>query len=225
MFYFKLKWIRCSTKIFRLSLLAAIVILFLYFFRTQDRLPDISWLSMRNNTVFLRPAERTVIREPSSCSVSSDTSLLVAVFSAPGNTLARTTIRRTWGKRMMEYPGVKLVFMLGQDSVHQKALFLEAEDNNDMIIEDFHDTYLNLTLKTTFLLKWVTASCSRVKYVFKVDDDVFVNPDRLWSSLKTSPFYSLTVLSTSPSNREKEHIPRQVVYSFTGHVMNTSPIR
>ena len=220
-----MKRIRYSVKIFRLLLLAASLILSVYLLWTPDKLPDISWLSTRNMTVLLRPGERTVIREPSSCSVSSDTSLLVAVFSAPGNTLARATIRRTWGKKMMEYSGVKLVFMLGQDSVHQKALLLEAEDNHDMIIEDFHDTYLNLTLKTTFLLKWVTARCSRVKYVFKVDDDVFVNPDRLWSSLKTSPIHSLTVLSGTPGNREREQIPRQVIYSFTGHVMNSWPIR
>ena len=221
----KMKRIRYSQKIIRLVLLAATVILLLYFLRTPEKLPDISWLSTKNMTVFLRPEERTVIREPSSCSVSSDTSLLVAVFSAPGHTLARTTIRRTWGKKMTEYSGVKLVFMLGQDSVHHNTLLLEADDNHDMIIEDFHDTYLNLTLKTTFLLKWVRDNCTRVKYVFKVDDDVFVNPDRLWSSLKTSPFYSLTVLSETPGNREREQIPRQVTYSFIGHVMNTWPFR
>ena len=62
----------------------------------------------------------------------------------------------------------------------------EAEDNNDIILEDFHDPYLNLPLKTTFLLKWMAASCSNSKFVFKVDDDVFVNPERLWSSLESS---------------------------------------
>ena len=58
-----------------------------------------------------------------------------------------------------------------------------------------------------------------------VDDDVFVNPDRLWSSLQSSPLYSLTVLNNLTDSREAEMIPRQVVYSITGHVMNTSPIR
>ena len=148
----QMKRIRYSPKIVRLVLLAATGILLLYFLRTPEKLPDISWLSTRNMTVFLRPGERTVIREPSSCSVSSDTSLLVAVFSAPGHTLARTTIRRTWGKKMTEYSGVKLVFMLGQDSVHHKALLLEADDNHDMIIDAFHDPYLKPTLMTAFLL-------------------------------------------------------------------------
>ena len=204
-------------------MMTAAVPVLLYFLQASAKLPDISWLSTTNMTVFLRPGERTTIIEPSSC--SRDPRLLVAVFSAPKNTLARATIRRTWGKRMMEYPGVKMVFILGQDTVRHKSLLLEAEENNDLIIEDFHDTYLNLTLKNTFLLKWITAKCSKVKHVFKVDDDVFVNPDRLWSSLQTSPLYSLTVLSNTTDSREAEMIPRQVVYSITGHVMNTSPIR
>ena len=223
-----------SYPIFQIVIVTVVLTLFLYFIfqagldKNPAMLPDFSWLSTRNVSVFVRPEEKTALRtpEPSPCS-SPDTQirLLLAVFSAPRNTLARATIRRTWGKRMMEYPGVKMVFILGQDTVRHKSLLLEAEENNDLIIEDFHDTYLNLTLKTTFLLKWITAKCSKVKHVFKVDDDVFVNPDRLWSSLQTSPLYSLTVLNNTTDSREGEMIPRQVVYSITGHVMNTSPIR
>ena len=40
--------------------------------------------------------------------------LVVAVFSAPGNSLARATIRKTWARKLQEFPGVKLVFMLGR---------------------------------------------------------------------------------------------------------------
>ena len=218
-FKFKINWRRWSPQIRRLLVMTAAVPILLYFLQAPAKLPDISWLSTTNMTVFLRET----IMEPGSC--SPDPRLLVAVFSSPKNILARATIRRTWGKRMMEYPGVKMVFILGQDSFRHKSLLLEAEQNNDLIIEDFHDSYLNLTLKTTFLLKWMTEKCSEVKHVFKVDDDVFVNPDRLWSSLQTSPLYSLTVLSNTTDSREGEEIPRQVVYSITGHVMNTSPIR
>ena len=36
---------------------------------------------------------------------------------------------------------------------------------NDIVVEDFQDTYYNLTLKTIFLLKWVSSSshCSSPK--------------------------------------------------------------
>ena len=51
----------------------------------------------------------------------------------------------------------------------------EAEDHNDIIVEDFHDTYLNLTIKTTYLLKWLggASNCSRAKFVLKVGNVAF----------------------------------------------------
>ena len=111
--------------IFQIVIVTVVLTLFLYFIfqagldKNPAMLPDFSWLSTRNVSVFVRPEEETALRtpEPSPCS-SPDTQirLLLAVFSAPRNTLARATIRRTWGKRMVEYPGVKLVFMLGRDA-------------------------------------------------------------------------------------------------------------
>ena len=53
-------------------------------------------------------------------------------------------------------------------STVQKNVMAEASDNNDIILEDFHDVYLNLTLKTTFLLKWLNKECPAAKFVFKV---------------------------------------------------------
>ena len=49
----------------------------------------------------------------------------------------------------------------------------EAEEHNDLVVEDFQESYLNLTVKTTYLLKWLDSShCSRARFIFKVDDDV-----------------------------------------------------
>ena len=49
----------------------------------------------------------------------------------------------------------------------------EAEEHNDLVVEDFQESYLNLTVKTTYLLKWLDSShCSRAGFIFKVDDDV-----------------------------------------------------
>ena len=125
----------------------------------------------------------------------------------------------------------------------------EAEDHNDIIVEDFHDTYLNLTIKTTYLLKWLggASNCSRAKFVLKVgnvafhlntylsiyllvsqsiairclqvDDDVFVNPDQLWRTLESSHLYSVMVNMPATSS------PVNIDYALIGHVMNTVPIR
>ena len=50
---------------------------------------------------------------------------------------------------------------------------MEAEEHHDLVVGDFQESYLNLTVKTTFLLKWLISSdCSRARFIFKVDDDV-----------------------------------------------------
>ena len=49
----------------------------------------------------------------------------------------------------------------------------EAEERHDLVVEDFQESYLNLTVKTTYLLKWLNSSdCSRARFILKVDDDV-----------------------------------------------------
>ena len=65
----------------------------------------------------------------------------------------------------------------------------EAEERHDLVVEDFQESYLNLTVKTTYLLKWLNSShCSRASSILKVDDDVYVNPSNLWAALtKASP--------------------------------------
>ena len=65
----------------------------------------------------------------------------------------------------------------------------EAEEHNDLVVEDFQESYLNLTVKTTYLLKWLNSShYSRASSILKVDDDVYVNPSNLWATLtKASP--------------------------------------
>jgi len=84
---------------------------------------------------------------------------------------------------------------------------LEAEDHNDVVLEDFHDTYLNLTLKTTFLLKWLGKSCPDSKFVFKVDDDVFVNTEKMWATLESSHLYSSLI---SLPDKEGKSVPSNI---------------
>lgn len=232
----RMKRRKISTRLFQVVIVTVVLTLFLYFIfqagfmRPPPPLPDFSWLSSRNMSVFLRPNEETVLTQPSPSPCRSDpldsgappARLLVAVFSAPSNTKARGVIRKTWGGKFQEYPGVKLIFMLGksQEAEVHKSLMMEAEDHNDIVLEDFQDTYLNLTLKTTFLLKWLDKNCPSTKFVFKVDDDVFVNTEKLWSTLESSHLYS-SLLSKS----DKSGSPVNIDYALIGHVMNSVPIR
>lgn len=51
---------------------------------------------------------------------------------------------------------------------------------NDLIVEDFMDTYNNLTLKTLFMLKYVQQSNCTPRFVMKVDDDIYLNLKNLY---------------------------------------------
>ena len=51
-------------------------------------------------------------------------------------------------------------------------------------MENFIDSYGNLTLKTMMGLKWASRYCWRAKFVYKVDDDMFVNVENLLKYLQ-----------------------------------------
>lgn len=87
------------------------------------------------------------------------------------------------GKGASLRASVRVVFMTGRGREHDgssRQLRDEAEQYNDIIQEDFVDSYRNLTLKTVLALKHVGSSCSNTTaYVFKTDDDMFVNVPNL----------------------------------------------
>jgi Galactosyltransferase len=54
-----------------------------------------------------------------------------------------------------------------------------AENNNDILLEDFCDTYLNLTLKTTFMLKWAATGCPKAGIEFFLQKSYLFPPPGL----------------------------------------------
>ena len=58
----------------------------------------------------------------------------------------------------------------------QNAIREEHMVHNDVLQHDFVDSFANLTLKTTFLLKWIlNNNCSTTKFVFKVMNFTFIS--------------------------------------------------
>ena len=91
-----------------------------------------------------------------------------------------------------------MIFILGKSPKHlESEITTEATRFDDMVQEDFADTFVNLTLKATFMLKWITSNhcLNTAKFLFKADDDTFVNPQQLWASLGT-----IYYVSTSRAN-------------------------
>ena len=96
-----------------------------------------------------------------------------------------------------------------KDLHRQKDVLVEAERYNDMVVEGFQESYRNLTVKTTFLLKWVSSSaCSRAEFIFKVDDDVYVSPENLLRTIQTAELHTVRVSGSL----------EEVKYAMIGHV-------
>ena len=126
----------------------------------------------------LTTTESMKIDKPMGCGndLGAALKLLVIVNSAVDHFEARRAIRKTWGRFAVER-GAHLFFMLGStiDQNVQDKVMLEEQENSDMLQGQFIDNYFNLTLKTISMMKWISDHCYKVKYVLKVDDDMFVN--------------------------------------------------
>lgn len=168
-----------------------------------------------------------LIDQPNKCGFSkrkteSHTLLLFAIKSSPRNFEQRQAVRETWG-REMTYPNglkVRMVFLLGssppQDPDLTPLLSFEAKLYGDILQWDFHETFLNLTLKMNMLLDWTLKSCPHVSFVFSGDDDVFVNTPALvryiesLEASKVSSLYAGHVISAGSPLRDsnsKYYIP------------------
>ncbi|KAJ8402170.1 hypothetical protein AAFF_G00370350 [Aldrovandia affinis] len=126
-----------------------------------------------------------LIDQPNKCSPSDRQGqpfLLFAIKSVPGNFQQRQAVRETWG-RETTYNGalkVRTLFLLGTSSPGDpnlsQLLRFEARYFGDMLQWDFRDSFYNLTLKENAFLGWAQRRCPHAAFIFKGDDDVFVNP-------------------------------------------------
>lgn len=131
---------------------------------------------------------RYIIQNNSTCEKKNDTNvyLLICVCIAPANFKHREVIRNTWGSIVKHNPEVRLIFLIGKpnNGTIQIKLHNESRQYNDIIEEDFVDSYRNLSLKSVAMLKWAMTYCEGVKYVLKADDDMFINVPYLIGVLK-----------------------------------------
>lgn len=76
--------------------------------------------------------------------------------------------------------------MMGKvdDSGVMNAVRYEYETYQDIVQEDFVDSYKNLTYKGLMALKWISVYCPQADYILKVDDDIMVNTFTLINHLK-----------------------------------------
>ncbi|XP_051895596.1 UDP-GlcNAc:betaGal beta-1,3-N-acetylglucosaminyltransferase 7, like [Pristis pectinata] len=125
-----------------------------------------------------------LLNHPEKCAAPTD--LLIVVKSVIEQHDRRAAVRATWGReRAIGGRSIRTLFLLGTPSAgkDQRNLqkLLEYEDRlyGDILQWDFVDTFFNLTLKEVNFLRWFDVYCRRTRFVFKGDDDVFVNTENL----------------------------------------------
>ncbi|CAC5367105.1 BRN [Mytilus coruscus] len=103
--------------------------------------------------------------------VRANWTIIIIVKSDIRNVDRRQVIRNTWGNTGNS-SDVSVVFMLGVGDVPLSA---EETKYNDIIQENFIDTYRNNTIKTIMGFNWAVKYCPTANFLFLVDDDYFVN--------------------------------------------------
>ncbi|CAL1264969.1 unnamed protein product [Larinioides sclopetarius] len=149
-----------------------------FFFNDTETLHKLflAWLESRSNTEIPFNISFTLNHEHMCEEQGQKLPVLIAVTSSATHMESRAAIRETWGGYARE-KGAKVVFFLGlpKNPKYRARIWDENTKFHDIIQATFLDTYANLTLKTISVLKWVSEVCSLVKYVLKVDDDMFIN--------------------------------------------------
>jgi len=121
-----------------------------------------------------------ILNNPDVCR-DQDIYLIVFVHTAPDHLKRRNFIRESWGLADNYDVNVRVVFIVGRTADDpdgrdvQCNLMLESDLYNDIIQENFVDSYHNMTYKAIAGLRWIDERCSHARWVLKADDDVFVN--------------------------------------------------
>lgn len=139
----------------------------------------------------LNPHDYKIIyNEPDKCKIPDGVFLLVLIHSNPTNEKLRIKQRESC-LSLTEFMGRNIVtlFLLGKvkDRVKAERLGMESLKYGDIIMEDFVDSYYNLTLKLIMGMKWASLFCPNAKYILKADDDVFINLEHIVKMLISAP--------------------------------------
>lgn len=117
--------------------------------------------------------------------------LLLAVKSLAPHFDRRQAIRQSWGRAgVTANQTVVTVFLLGNTTAGDHhpdlsaMLDYESQRHKDIVQWDFRDSFFNLTVKEVLFLEWIQTRCAGARFIFKGDDDVFVNTHRILDFLK-----------------------------------------
>jgi hypothetical protein len=105
--------------------------------------------------------------------------LLIIIISKSESFKTRDAIRRTWGsgKNLGSYSSIyiKVFFLIDFDDKLSYSIRLENNLFRDIIQVDLPQQYTLNTHRELSLFEWSFRFCRTAKFLFKTDDDVFIN--------------------------------------------------
>ncbi len=107
--------------------------------------------------------------------------LLIFVISKCSHFSIRQSIRRTWANiELLEeyFPKLKLklLFLVDIDSKSEKKIELEYIYHKDIVqINNLGEQYEYVTEREAALYQFIQFNCKQTKFLFKTDDDIFIN--------------------------------------------------
>ncbi|KAM4675912.1 UDP-GlcNAc:betaGal beta-1,3-N-acetylglucosaminyltransferase 7-like [Discoglossus pictus] len=108
--------------------------------------------------------------------------VLLAVKTHPISIDRRKALRQTWAKeRLVLGYRFKPLFLMANSGRRRQMerVMAEASTYGDIVLWDFLESHHHLSLKERCFLEWMNYRCPEAEYVFKGDDDEFVNPHSL----------------------------------------------
>ena len=109
----------------------------------------------------------------------TDLQVVMFILTKPADLDIRIRLRQTWlsSTKNNTDAHARHVFVLGRASGQDVQSQIDEEHlaYNDIVQQDFEESYNNLTLKTLLGIEWATRYCSRAQYIQKIDDDIFVH--------------------------------------------------
>ncbi|KAM9312406.1 uncharacterized protein PAF06_010350 [Gastrophryne carolinensis] len=122
----------------------------------------------------------TLIQKPEVRSEAADKLVILAVKSQPSAGVRRAALRNTWAtERVVLGYRLRPVFLMGESAVagHMEMVKLESRVYGDILQWDIAEGHHNLSLKERCCLEWLHLNLPQTHFIFKGDNDVFVNPE------------------------------------------------
>ncbi|UJR29866.1 hypothetical protein I4U23_017414 [Adineta vaga] len=126
----------------------------------------------------------------SKCNESS-IDLLIFVISKCSHGSIRQSIRRTWANLHLLHNhyktlSIKLLFLVDNDSQSTQKILLENEYYQDIVqVINLPEQYEFVTQRESALYEFVIKRCQQTRFVFKTDDDIFINTFLLLSKVQS----------------------------------------